>query len=352
MTHRSGAHISDLVKLLSDLDGDRLSAWGHHLAEALSGGGRLLVAGNGGSAAQAQHLSVELVGCFGTDRGQLSSLALHADTSALTAIGNDFGFEHVFSRQVEAHGRAGDILLVLTTSGRSINLLNAVTTARRLGLTAWALTGPVPNPLVDACDDQVGVDGCPANVQECHLVAAHLLCVAVDERSAAARLRPAATRTRDHTPPLPGHRWPSRARDLVVVGDVLVDETIDGQVRGISPDAPVPVVEQPSRDMRPGGAGLAALLAAGDEHQVTLITALAADDAAIGAEAALSAAGVTVINLGTTSATAIKTRIRAEGQMVLRLDHAEPAAEPGAMPEAGRAALERGRFWCPTTAAE
>jgi D-sedoheptulose 7-phosphate isomerase len=156
--------------------------WGEHLAAVLGGGGRLLAAGNGGSAAQAQHLTAELVGRYRDDRPPFSAIALHADTSSTTAIANDYGVHEVFARQVRAHGRPGDVLVAFSTSGRSPNVLCAVEAARRGGLTVLGLTGPAPNELELACDDAVTVEAeSTATVQEVHQVAVHLLCVAVDE---------------------------------------------------------------------------------------------------------------------------------------------------------------------------
>ena len=144
-------------------------------------GGRLLVAGNGGSAAEAQHLAAELVGKLRDDRAPLSAIALSAETSSLTAIGNDYGFDEVFARQVRAHGRPGDILLLLSTSGASPNLLAAARAGREVGLRCWAFTGPAPNPLADACDEVLAVPSAdPQVVQELHLVSAHVLCEYVD----------------------------------------------------------------------------------------------------------------------------------------------------------------------------
>jgi phosphoheptose isomerase len=158
-----------------------IMAWGAELCTALSGGARLLVAGNGGSAAQAQHLTSELVGRFQDDRRPYSAICLSAETSSLTAIGNDYGFDQAFARQVEAHGRAGDIVLLLTTSGRSRNLLGAAQASRRSGCTTWAVTGPAPNPLVLAVDASVTVAGrTTAAVQEAHQVVVHLLCRAFE----------------------------------------------------------------------------------------------------------------------------------------------------------------------------
>ena len=158
----------------------RLADWGIDLAGRMLGGHRLLTAGNGGSAAEAQHLSAELVGRFDGERRPFSAIALHADTSAVTAIGNDYGFEQLYARQVLGHGRAGDVLLLFSTSGASPNLLAAVQAARRAGLSTWALTGRAPNPLAGACDEAVTVDAPAANAQEAHLVALHALCRSFD----------------------------------------------------------------------------------------------------------------------------------------------------------------------------
>jgi D-sedoheptulose 7-phosphate isomerase len=155
--------------------------WGQLLAAPLVAGQRLLVAGNGGSAAEAQHLTAELVGRYQADRPPLSAIALHAETSSLTAIGNDFGAAEAFARQVAAHGRAGDTLLLLSASGRSENVLAAAARARSLSIRVWAMTGPAPNPLASLADDAICVHAADvATVQEVHLVAIHALCDALD----------------------------------------------------------------------------------------------------------------------------------------------------------------------------
>src|SRR5215212_5251014 len=118
-----------------------------------AGSGRLAVAGNGGSAAEAQHLAAELVGRLRDERTPLSAIALTADSSAVTAISNDYGYDEVFARQVRAHGRPDDVLLAMSTSGRSPNLLTAVRAAADAGLRTWAMTGPAPNPLAEACEE-------------------------------------------------------------------------------------------------------------------------------------------------------------------------------------------------------
>jgi D-sedoheptulose 7-phosphate isomerase len=159
-----------------------IAAWGRQLAAVFDSGGRLLACGNGGSAAEAQHLTGELVGRFRHERRPLSAIALHADTSATTAIVNDYGDHEVFARQVHAHGRPGDVLVCLSTSGSSQNVVAAAKAAHELGVTTWALTGPAPNPLAAVCDDAVTVEApSVATVQEMHLVLVHALCAALDE---------------------------------------------------------------------------------------------------------------------------------------------------------------------------
>ncbi|MDP9393880.1 MAG: SIS domain-containing protein [Actinomycetota bacterium] len=178
------AHVAELQRALAVFPDHlpTLERWGRHLAGVLVGRGRLLAAGNGGSAAEAQHLTAELVGRFREDRMPLSALALNAETSTLTAVLNDYGAEEVFARQVQAHGRPGDVLVLLSTSGRSPNVLRAAAAARADGLTVWALTGPGPNPLADAAHESVCVHAATTSaVQECHLLAVHVLCAAVDD---------------------------------------------------------------------------------------------------------------------------------------------------------------------------
>lgn len=176
-------HLSLLHESLTSLEREttRVQGWGHHLARVLGGGGRVLAAGNGGSAAQAQHFTAELIGRYRDERAPFSALALHAETSTLTAIGNDYGIEEAFARQVSAHGRSGDVLLALSTSGASPNVLAAAAEARRVGMTTWGLTGPRPNPLASACNDCISIESpSAATVQEAHLVVIHMVCAALD----------------------------------------------------------------------------------------------------------------------------------------------------------------------------
>jgi D-sedoheptulose 7-phosphate isomerase len=185
-THLTGSdHVASLTAALGSLTGqlEALDRWGRLLADVLCGArGRLLAAGNGGSAAQAQHLTAELVGRYRADRPPFSAICLTAETSSLTAIANDYPADELFARQVEAHGRPGDVLVLLSTSGRSPNAVAAARRARDCGITVLALTGPSPNPLAAAADEAVCIDSqWTATVQECHLVALHLVCAAFDE---------------------------------------------------------------------------------------------------------------------------------------------------------------------------
>lgn len=180
--HVVTAHLDNVLPALESLrlQAGQLSDWGIELAGRLLAGQRLLAAGNGGSAAEAQHLTAELVGRFDDERAPFSAISLHAESSAVTALANDYGYEEVFARQVRAHGRAGDVLVLLSTSGRSPNLLKAVRAAKERGITTWALTGSGPNPLANACHQAVTVDAIAANAQEGHLIAVHAVCRAFD----------------------------------------------------------------------------------------------------------------------------------------------------------------------------
>jgi type III pantothenate kinase len=178
------SHVDSLGSTIAALRGEaeHLTRWGTQLADSLDAGQRLLAAGNGGSAAEAQHLTAELVGRFEGDRRAFSAISLHAESSSVTAISNDYGFDEVFARQVRGHARAGDIVFLLSTSGNSKNLLLAAEAAREAGATSWAITGEAPNPLVSVVDDHLALPGTSSNVQEAQLVAVHLICRAFDLR--------------------------------------------------------------------------------------------------------------------------------------------------------------------------
>ena len=142
-------HLDNVLPALESLrsQSGRLAEWGTELAKRLLSGQRLLAAGNGGSAAEAQHLTAELVGRFDEERAPFSAISLHAESSAVTALSNDYGYEEVFARQVRAHGRAGDVLILLSTSGRSPNLLKAARAAKERGITTWASHRYRPQPV-------------------------------------------------------------------------------------------------------------------------------------------------------------------------------------------------------------
>jgi D-sedoheptulose 7-phosphate isomerase len=159
-----------------------VAEWGQQLATVFRAGGKLLACGNGGSAAEAQHLTGELLGRFREERRPLPAVALSADSSAVTAIANDYGIEELFARQVRAYGRPGDVLVALSTSGTSPNVIAAAKAGLDLGVTVWALTGPAPNPLAALSDSAIAVDApTVATVQEIQLSLIHALCIALDE---------------------------------------------------------------------------------------------------------------------------------------------------------------------------
>jgi D-sedoheptulose 7-phosphate isomerase len=176
------AHLDAVHRALDDLDLGAVERVGDRLVTALQRRRRVLVAGNGGSAAHAQHLSAELVGRYRDPRRTpCSAIALHADTSSVTAVANDFGWDEVYARQVCAHGRPGDVFLAISTSGASVNLLRAATVAERAGITVLALTGPAPNPLASCAAVTVCVDATSTpTVQEVQQVVVHMLCECVD----------------------------------------------------------------------------------------------------------------------------------------------------------------------------
>jgi len=150
-------------------------------AESLRAGRQILFCGNGGSAADAQHLAAEFVGRFQLQRRPLPAQALAANTSALTAIANDFGFESVFSRQVEAFGSPGDILIAISTSGNSPNILRAAESARRIGLYSAGLTGADGGRLKDCVDLLLAVPSSETQrIQEAHILLGHIYCSLVE----------------------------------------------------------------------------------------------------------------------------------------------------------------------------
>jgi D-sedoheptulose 7-phosphate isomerase len=171
-----------LKRRFFDERGASLLELGERIGRVLLDGGRLLAFGNGGSASDAQHFVAELVGRLALDRRALSAIALTTDPSVVTAVGNDLGFDMVFRRQVEAHGRPGDVALAISTSGRSPNVLEAVRAARSLGLRTVALTGHGGGALAALVDDLVDVPHADTQrIQEVHIMVLHVLAQAVEE---------------------------------------------------------------------------------------------------------------------------------------------------------------------------
>ena len=148
----------------------------------LKAGGKILLCGNGGSAADAQHIAAELTGRYKTERGALAGIALTTDTSALTAIGNDYGYEFVFSRQLEALGREGDLLIAISTSGNSGNVVKALELARKIGIKTIGLSGRTGGAMNELCELNLVV---PSNdtprIQEMHIIIGHIICQAIDD---------------------------------------------------------------------------------------------------------------------------------------------------------------------------
>jgi len=152
------------------------------VADAIQQGHKVFIFGNGGSAADAQHIAAEFVNRFIIERRPLPAIALTTDTSALTSIGNDYGFEYVFSKQIEALGTAGDVAIAISTSGSSKNVLRAIEACGKVGLFVVGLTGGDGGPMKDQVDFLLNVSATRATprIQECHILAAHVLCDLVD----------------------------------------------------------------------------------------------------------------------------------------------------------------------------
>lgn len=152
------------------------------IIERLQAGNKILICGNGGSAADAQHIAAELSGRYKSERRALAGIALTTDTSALTAIGNDYGYESVFSRQVEALANKGDLLIAISTSGNSQNVIQAITTAKELGCHTVGLSGRDGGAMSDSCDFNIVIpsDDTP-RIQEMHILIGHTICQAIDD---------------------------------------------------------------------------------------------------------------------------------------------------------------------------
>ena len=163
-------HIADTIVTIAELT-----------ANAMHAGRKLLIAGNGGSAADAQHLVAEFVVRLSDNRPALHAIALTTDSSILTACANDFGFDQIFSRQIEALGQPGDIFLGISTSGNSPNILRALEEARKMQITTIGFSGNGGGKMRDLCDHNVIIpSSVTMNIQECHLALEHIFCMAVE----------------------------------------------------------------------------------------------------------------------------------------------------------------------------
>ena len=161
---------------------DAVENSGNLCVAALRRKNKILLAGNGGSAADAQHIAAELVVRLNYDRSPLAAIALTTDTSALTAIGNDYGYEHIFSRQVEAIGSAGDVLIAISTSGNSKNILAAIKSAQAKGIKVIGMTGKSGGIMAEICDIIIKIPSTHTpNIQECHIMFGHIICQIIED---------------------------------------------------------------------------------------------------------------------------------------------------------------------------
>lgn len=175
-------HLEVFRKILAE-NLDAIEACAALIAETFAHGNKVLICGNGGSAADAQHIAAEFVGRYETERAALPAIALTTDTSALTALANDYDFERIFARQVEALARTGDLLIAVSTSGNSPNVIAAVMKARQMGCRILGMTGAKGKKLASLCDAALLVPSDrTARIQEAHITIAHIWCEIIDEK--------------------------------------------------------------------------------------------------------------------------------------------------------------------------
>lgn len=188
MEERVREHIRESAGVVSRMLEDQklvgtVSVIAQACVKALGSGNKLLFMGNGGSAADSQHLAGEMVSRFAFDRPGLPAFALTVDTSVLTAIGNDYGYEHLFSRQVEAVAKPGDVLFGISTSGRSPNILAGLESARKLGVVTVGMTGNQKARITEMVDHCIEIPSCSTpKIQEGHIIVGHIICGLVEER--------------------------------------------------------------------------------------------------------------------------------------------------------------------------
>jgi D-sedoheptulose 7-phosphate isomerase len=186
MRHYIATQLNESQQIIADMLADsallsRVEAAASACIAAMKNNRKILLAGNGGSAADAQHIAGEFVSRFAFDRPGMPAVALTTDTSILTAIGNDYGYDKIFSRQVQAHAQAGDVLVVYSTSGKSSNIISALETAKDFDVVTIAMTGNRGGPLKDLCDHYLDVPSSDTpKIQEGHAVLGHILCGLVE----------------------------------------------------------------------------------------------------------------------------------------------------------------------------
>ncbi len=185
LSHKISEHFSEHLKVIAELPAlcsESIKIAGIQIAESLAKGGTLLWCGNGGSAADSQHLAAEFVGRFKKDRKALRSVALTTDTSVLTCIANDYSYEDIFSRQLEALARTGDVLVVISTSGNSENVLRALKTGKELGVKTIALLGKDGGLAESHADLAIVIpSNSTARIQEAHILIGHILCDLIEQ---------------------------------------------------------------------------------------------------------------------------------------------------------------------------
>ena len=186
MIHFIERELAKLAALIADIQADKallnqVVECAETIVDTLCKGGKVLIAGNGGSAADAQHIAGEFVSRFNYDRPGLAAIALTTDTSILTAIGNDYGYERLFSRQVQALGREGDVFIGITTSGNSANVLEALKTAKDAGLKTIGFTGSTGGKMAGSCDITLRMPSPETpKIQEGHIAIGHIICGLVE----------------------------------------------------------------------------------------------------------------------------------------------------------------------------
>jgi D-sedoheptulose 7-phosphate isomerase len=180
--------LKELLSVVSSKHGITFNECAKEITNALRNGNTIFWCGNGGSAAESSHLAVELIGRFKNNRRALPSLSLNADTSAITCIANDFGYDEIFARQLEGLGKKGDVLIVLSSSGKSKNILRALQKSKEKGITSIALLGKKGGQAIALADFAIVIDSDEtARIQECHIMVGHIICGLVEAQLFAPR---------------------------------------------------------------------------------------------------------------------------------------------------------------------